>query len=305
MTTSFWGQIVTNQTALSERIMDGTKTAAAVREELSGEVKSYVDKGLRAPGLAVILIGDDPASHVYVKNKISACAKAGIASFPHELPASTDAATVFALIKKLNQDDKVDGILVQLPLPKHLPTEEILNSVLPEKDADGLHPLNMGYLFCGKPGLRPCTPSGIIKLLDHYKVQIAGKNAVVIGRSNLVGKPIALMLMERNATVTICHSRSENLNKITRGADILVVAAGKQGMIGGNDIKDGAVVIDVGIHKVPGPEGKFRLVGDVLYEEAAAKASLITPVPGGIGPMTIAMLLCNTVESYKKRLRLS
>jgi methylenetetrahydrofolate dehydrogenase (NADP+) / methenyltetrahydrofolate cyclohydrolase len=280
------------------KVLDGTACAKVVREELAREVKTFVERGLRPPGLAVVLVGDDPASKVYVKNKTLACKKAGIESFMHELPGDIACEKLLDVINELNGREDVDGILVQLPLPKGLPTDTVLMAVSPEKDADGLHPHNLGLLFAGKDGLRPCTPSGIMRLLDHYNIPVEGKNAVVIGRSNLVGKPISILLMERNATVTMCHSRSKNLDEICRNADILVVAAGKREMVGASWIKPGAVVVDVGIHKTD--KTQSGLTGDVVYEEAREIASFITPVPGGIGPMTVAMLLSNTVKAYKK-----
>lgn len=288
----------TKEVVQTGTVLDGTACAKAVREALALEVQTFVSTGLRPPGLAVVLVGDDPASKVYVKNKVLACKKAGIESFLHELPGSTDAETLLKLIAELNQRADVDGILVQLPLPAGLPTDAVLMAVSPEKDADGLHPYNLGLLLAGKAGLRPCTPSGIIRLLDHYNIAIEGKSAVVIGRSNLVGKPISILLMERNATVTMCHSRSKNLEEICRSADILVVAAGKREMVAGSWVKPGAVVIDVGIHKTDKTDS--GLTGDVIYLEAKAVASYITPVPGGIGPMTVAMLLSNTFAAYKK-----
>ncbi|MBY0550070.1 MAG: bifunctional methylenetetrahydrofolate dehydrogenase/methenyltetrahydrofolate cyclohydrolase FolD [Candidatus Obscuribacterales bacterium] len=289
----------TKEVVQTGTVLDGTACAKAVREALALEVQTFVATGLRPPGLAVVLVGDDPASKVYVKNKVLACKKAGIESFLHELPGSTDAETLLKLIDELNQRADVDGILVQLPLPAGLPTDAVLMAVSPEKDADGLHPYNLGLLLSGKAGLRPCTPSGIIRLLDHYNIPIEGKSAVVIGRSNLVGKPISILLMERNATVTMCHSRSKNLEEICRGADILVVAAGRREMVAGSWVKPGAVVIDVGIHKTDKTDS--GLTGDVIYPEAKAVASHITPVPGGIGPMTVAMLLSNTFAAYKKK----
>ncbi|MFN8658535.1 MAG: bifunctional methylenetetrahydrofolate dehydrogenase/methenyltetrahydrofolate cyclohydrolase FolD [Candidatus Obscuribacterales bacterium] len=279
--------------------MDGNALSTIVKEELSKEIAEFVAAGKRRPGLAVLLIGDDPASHIYVKNKVASCGKIGIESTLHEFPSTATAEEVLATIKKLNEDETVDGILVQLPLPKGLPTDTILNAVSPKKDVDGLHPLNAGLLLSGKRGLRPCTPFGIMVMLDRYQVPIEGMNAVVIGRSNLVGKPIALMLMERNATVTICHSRSKNLPAIVGAADILVVAAGKEEMVKGEWVKRGAVVIDVGIHRRELEGGKSKLVGDVEFQTANQRASHITPVPGGVGPMTVAMLLANTVEAYK------
>jgi methylenetetrahydrofolate dehydrogenase (NADP+)/methenyltetrahydrofolate cyclohydrolase len=286
---------------LAATILDGTETAKAIRQELAAEIDKYIAQGKRRPGLAVILIGDNPASHVYVKNKVLACKKTGIESHLHQLPANVPAQEVFELIDKLNQRDDIDGILVQLPLPSGLPTDKILESVRPDKDADGLHTENMGLLFSGKRGLRPCTPQGIMVMLERYKLPIEGKNAVVIGRSNLVGKPISMMLLEKHATVKMCHSRSKDLDKQCKEADILVVAAGQKEMVKGSWIKEGAVVIDVGIHKEDLPDGQSRLCGDVVFDEAKNIASYITPVPGGVGPMTVAMLLSNTVQSYKGR----
>lgn len=280
-------------------VLDGTACAKAVREALAVEVQAYTSQGKRAPGLAVVLVGDDPASKVYVKNKVLACKKTGIESHLHELSGATEKSEILNLIAELNQRDDIDGILVQLPLPAGVPTDEILMAVSPQKDADGLHPVNLGLLLAGKRGLRPCTPSGIMRLLDHNNLPVEGKRAVVIGRSNLVGKPISIMLMERNATVTMCHSRTKDLSELTKTADILVVAAGKREMVRGDWVKPGAVVIDVGIHK--SEESPTGLTGDVVYAEAREVASHITPVPGGIGPMTVAMLLCNTFASYKER----
>ena len=281
------------------QILDGTACAAQIKEELAKEVKSFTDRGLRKPGLAVLLIGNDPASQVYVKNKITACKKTGIESFSYDFSADVDTQTVLAKISDLNQDKNVDGILVQLPLPKHLPTDQIIMAISPAKDVDGLHAYNAGLLITGKPGLRPCTPKGIITLLERNNIEIAGKHAVVIGRSNLVGKPIAIMLQEKNATVTMCHSRTKDLEAIARSADILVGAAGKPEMVKGSWIKPGVVVVDVGIHRQDTESGSTKLVGDVVFAQAAQVASYITPVPGGIGPMTIAMLLANTFAAYK------
>ncbi len=283
-------------------ILDGIASSKAIREELAAELETYVSRGLRRPGLAVVLIGDNPASQVYVKNKVLACKKTGIESFLYEIPGNTSTEEVLKLIEQLNKREDVDGILVQLPLPAALPTDTILEAVLPEKDVDGLHTQNMGLLASGKAGLRPCTPRGIMVLLERYKIAIEGKTAVVIGRSNLVGKPIALMLLEKHATVKICHSKSKDLDKQAQDADILVVAAGRKEMVKGSWIKKGAVVIDVGIHKEEQPDGSSRLCGDVLYDEVKDIASFITPVPGGVGPMTVAMLLANTVQSYKTRI---
>ena len=283
-------------------ILDGTETAKLIREELAGEIENFIARGLRRPGLAVILIGNNPASQVYVKNKVLACKKTGIESHMHQLDENIAADEILKLIENLNKQDDIDGILVQLPLPAGLPADTILEAVLPEKDVDGLHTQNMGKLVSGKKGLRPCTPQGVMALLARYQIPLEGKTAVIIGRSNLVGKPVSLMLLEKHATVKICHSRSKDLDKLAQEADILVVAAGRKEMVKGSWIKPGAVVIDVGIHKEELADGKSRLCGDVLYSEAREKAAYITPVPGGVGPMTVAMLLVNTVQSYKTKI---
>ncbi len=287
---------------VSAQILDGSATAAAIREDLAAQVKELTAGGKRAPGLAVVLVGDDPASHIYVKNKVNACKKTGIQSWLFQFPADATPSAVLSKLHELNEDNSVDGILVQLPLPKHIDTEEVLEAISPEKDADGLHCLNVGLLATGKAGPRPCTPLGVIRLLERYGVDPNGQTAVVIGRSNLVGKPVALMLLEKNATVTMCHSKSKNLDQIARGADILVVAAGRPQMVTASWIKPGAVVIDVGIHRATNDKGESKIVGDVEFDGAAQVASKITPVPGGVGPMTIAMLLSNTVQNYRKRM---
>ncbi len=287
------------------KILDGKLVANKVRDGLKVRVEAILSQRLRTPGLAVVLVGDNPASQIYVKNKIQACKKVGIESFLVQFPADVPQDDVLASIAKLNRSEAVDGILVQLPLPKHLATDVVLDSVDPDKDVDGLHPLNLGYLAAGRQGLRPCTPQGVMVLLEHYNIQVNGAAAVVIGRSNLVGKPLSLMLLEKHATVTICHSRSQNLEEIARCADILVVAAGRECMVKQSWVKPGATVVDVGIHKrvVPGVfgAGESEIVGDVDFQEVASVASFITPVPGGVGPMTIAMLLSNTVYAYEQR----
>jgi len=285
-------------------LLDGKAVAQAVREELQSRVEDYIGRGLRRPGLAVVLTGDNPASHLYVKNKIQACKKVGIDSHLRQFPENVGAEEILCVIDELNKSAAVDGILVQLPLPAHLPTDVILSAVLPDKDVDGLHPLNLGLLMGGKPGLRPCTPKGIMVMLEYYGIALAGKKAVVIGRSNLVGKPISLMLMERNATVTMCHSRSVDLDQIAFSADVLVVAAGKQHLVRGSWVKPGAVVVDVGIHRRETPGGQSEVVGDVAFDEVAEVASHVTPVPGGVGPMTVAMLLSNALLAYEQHLSL-
>lgn len=289
----------------AKEILDGKAVAKSVRAKLKEDVLKYVNDGNREPGLAVVLVGDNPASELYVRNKIKACEKVGIKSYLERFSKDATQEEVVACIKKLNQSDTVDGILVQLPLPEHLDEEEILEEISPLKDADGLHPHNLGCLTKGSEGLRPCTPSGIITLLDYYKVPIEGSKAVVIGRSQLVGKPIALLLLERNATVTICHSRTKDLESVCKEAEILVVAVGRSEFVPGDWVKPGAVVIDVGIHYHKQDGGKSKITGDVDFDTASSVASKITPVPGGVGPMTVAQLLANTVESYKKRLKLT
>lgn len=284
------------------QLLDGKSCANSCREELKTKIDQVRKRGFRAPGLVVVLIGDNPASQVYVKNKVAACKKAGIESYLHQFPKDATEDQVLNAIETLNDSDEVDGILVQLPLPAHLPTDKILHAVRPDKDVDGLHPYNLGLLMAGKPGLRPCTPKGVMVLLERYNIPLAGANAVVIGRSNLVGKPVALMLQEQNATVTMCHSKSKNLEAIARSADILVVAAGRECMVKGNWLKPGAVVIDVGINRRTMENGEHELVGDVDFQEAVQVASLVTPVPGGVGPMTVAMLLSNTFLAYQEHI---
>jgi|LakMenEpi03Aug12_release.lakeMendotaPanAssembly.Ray.scaffolds.fasta_scaffold417846_1 methylenetetrahydrofolate dehydrogenase (NADP+)/methenyltetrahydrofolate cyclohydrolase len=283
------------------QVMDGKALAASVRETLKEKVAKIVESGKRRPGLAVVLVGDDKASALYVKNKTASCKKVGIESFMHLFPASTDMKTLLDCIKTLNKSDEVDGILVQLPLPKHLSADEVLEVLDPDKDVDGLTTESMGRLFAGKTGLRPCTPVGVMAILEQHKVEIEGKNAVVIGRSNLVGKPIAMLLQQKNATVTMCHSRTKDLDKICQNADILVVAAGQREFVKGSWVKPGSTVIDVGIHHTQGPDGESVVSGDVQYADAAKSARFITPVPGGVGPMTVAMLLANTITAYERR----
>ncbi len=273
-------------------IIDGKKIAEGIRSEIRAEIAA---KGLK-PGLAVVLVGDNPASKTYVGNKKKACDEVGISSFDHHLPDSTGEAEVLKLIKKLNSDKNVHGILVQLPLPKHINEGVVINAISPEKDVDGFHPVNMGRLLVGEYGMRPCTPLGVMELITSTGVEIKGRHAVVVGRSNIVGKPVAIMLLERHATVTVCHSRTLNLPGVVKTADILVAAIGRPRFIKGDWIKKGAVVIDVGINKTA--DGK--LCGDVDFEAAKDVAGWITPVPGGVGPMTIAMLLRNTLLSFER-----
>ncbi|MEB3160053.1 MAG: bifunctional methylenetetrahydrofolate dehydrogenase/methenyltetrahydrofolate cyclohydrolase FolD [Synechocystis sp.] len=289
---------------MTAHILDGKALAQKIQQELQHTIASLVPKAGRSPGLAVLMVGDNPASAVYVRNKEKACEKLGMVSFGQHFPADTDQATLETAIADLNADDRVDGILVQLPLPDHLDAVKLLHTIAPEKDADGLHPVNLGHLVRGETGLRSCTPAGVMRLLAEYDLDLTGKNAVVLGRSILVGKPLALMLLEKNATVTIAHSRSQNLAEITRQADILVAAIGKPEFVTADMVKPGAIVVDVGINRLELPNGKAKLVGDVDFDPVAAIASYITPVPGGIGPMTVTMLLANTVESYRRRLGL-
>lgn len=279
------------------QLIDGKALAKEVRAEVKARAGAFRATHNRAPGLDVVLVGDDPASQVYVRNKEKAAAKAGIAGRVHRLPAETSEADLLALIFELNGDDEIDGILVQLPLPDHLHDQTIIDAIDPAKDVDGLHPFNAGLLTVGRKGLRPCTPSGCMRMLRHIGCDPKGKRALVLGRSTLVGKPIALMLLEKHATVTIAHSRTEDLAARVRESDILVAAVGRPHLVQGDWVKEGAVVIDVGINRLD--DGS--LTGDVEFEGAERRASYITPVPGGVGPMTIAMLLSNTVDAAEAR----
>ncbi|MEA5462230.1 bifunctional methylenetetrahydrofolate dehydrogenase/methenyltetrahydrofolate cyclohydrolase FolD [Leptothoe sp. PORK10 BA2] len=282
--------------------LDGKALAHKLQAQLATDVTNYSGQWHRPPGLAVVMVGDDPASAAYVRNKERACGQVGIVSFGSQLPSNTSQKTVGELIDQLNQDERVDGILIQLPLPNHLDAAALLNRIAPEKDVDGLHPENMGRLMRGEPGLRSCTPAGIMAVLQEYDIDPAGQRAIVLGRSILVGKPMALMLLEANATVTIAHSRTANIPELCRQADILVAAVGRPKMINADWVKPGATIIDVGINRIQDAEsGKSRLVGDVDFDTVEPMAGAITPVPGGIGPMTVTMLLHNTILSYRKR----
>jgi len=281
-------------------ILDGKALAKKIQLELKAQITQLKSKSDRPPGLAVLMVGDNPASAVYVRNKEKACEQLGIASLGQHFPEDTTQEELEQAIARLNQDDRVDGILVQLPLPQHLDSIALLHCIDPNKDADGLHPVNLGKLVRSEAGLRSCTPAGVMRLLEEYNLPLAGKRAVVIGRSILVGKPIALMLLEQNATVTMAHSRTQDLGAVCREADIIVAAVGIPEMITSEMVKPGAIVIDVGINRVDLASGKSKLVGDVAFESVAKVASYITPVPGGIGPMTVAMLLSNTVASYRE-----
>jgi methylenetetrahydrofolate dehydrogenase (NADP+) / methenyltetrahydrofolate cyclohydrolase len=288
---------------MSAQIIDGKAIAASVRQEIASQVEAMVSAGKPKPGLATVLVGEDPASHVYVSSKQKACAQAGIESFGFKLPETASQEEVESLVRELNADPKVNGILVQLPLPKGLDDESVLNTISLEKDVDGFHPINIGRLAQkGRdPLFVPCTPYGCIYLLEQAGVNLSGANAVVLGRSNIVGMPAALLLVRKDATVTICHSRTQDLPSVVRGADVLIAAIGRAEMVRGDWIKPGAAVIDVGINRIDDPNHPkgSRLVGDVCYEEAKEVAGYITPVPGGVGPMTIAMLLQNTVRAAK------
>ncbi|MDD3599781.1 MAG: bifunctional methylenetetrahydrofolate dehydrogenase/methenyltetrahydrofolate cyclohydrolase FolD [Bacillota bacterium] len=274
-------------------IIDGKAVAASIREGAAARAAEYQEKFGRAPGLAVVIVGDDPASRVYVNNKKKACAGCGIYSEEHALPATTSEEELLDLVRKLNADPKIDGVLVQLPVPKHISEDKVIETISPAKDVDGFHPINVGSLMVGKPALRPCTPAGIMELIHRTGIELKGKRAVVVGRSNIVGKPVSIMLLAEHATVTICHSRTVDLPSVCKEADVMVVAVGRPQMVKGDWIKPGAVVIDVGTNRVGGK----KLVGDVDFDEAVEVAGAITPVPGGVGPMTIAMLMRNCVEA--------
>ncbi|HKN18116.1 MAG TPA: bifunctional methylenetetrahydrofolate dehydrogenase/methenyltetrahydrofolate cyclohydrolase FolD [Candidatus Sulfotelmatobacter sp.] len=301
------------------RILDGTRIASDIRNELAAEVKNMAAAGIR-PGLAVVLVGHNPASEIYVRGKVKACEQVGVYSEQHTLPETTTTAELLALIDSLNRREEIDGILVQLPLPGQVDAKRVLMVVDPAKDVDGFHPVNVGFLSTQRPGLVPCTPAGVIEILKRSQIPVAGQEAVVVGRSDIVGKPAAMLLINANATVTVCHSKTHDLQGVCRRADILVAAIGRAGMITRDFVKPGATVIDVGMNKVTDPaefqrlfagnsqrEQTFRakgstLVGDV-HPEVAEVAGALTPVPGGVGPLTIAMLMYNTVKAAKMRPR--
>jgi len=274
-------------------IIDGKKVSADIKEEIRLEVEKLVEGGKRAPGLAVIIVGENPASKVYVNSKVKTCSALGIYSEKYNLDTSVTEVKLLKLIEELNNKEEIDGILVQLPLPKHIDEDKVIEAIKPNKDVDGFHPINLGKLVIGKNGFKSCTPYGIIELLKRYELDLNGKDVVIIGRSNIVGKPLSIMLTNENATVTLCHSRTKNLSEKTLNADIVVVAIGKEKFLTEDMVKDGSVVIDVGINR----NSLGKLCGDVDFENVSKKTSLITPVPGGVGPMTIAMLMKNTVKS--------
>ncbi len=293
---------------MSAQIIDGNRVAATIREELSVEIRRLQAERGVAPGLAVVLVGENPASMSYVRSKNKAAHDIGIYSEQHDLPADLPEAELLALIDRLNRDPRIHGILVQLPLPKHIDEHKVINRILPEKDVDGFHPVNTGKLLIGEKGFKPCTPFGIQKLLAYSGVKTDGAHVVVVGRSNIVGKPIAAILMQKekdaNATVTVCHSRTPDIGSYTRQADILIAAIGQPEFITAQMVSEKAVVIDVGVNRVEDPAAKkgYRLVGDVKFDEVAPRCRAITPVPGGVGPMTITMLLFNTVQSARESL---
>ena len=274
------------------KIISGKEVSAKVKSEVKEKALELKNKGIEI-GLAVVIVGDDPASRVYVNNKKKACEEVGFNSYEYALPAETTEAELLALVDKLNKDDKINGILVQLPVPKHINETAIINAISPDKDVDAFHPVNVGKIMIGDYAFLPCTPAGVMELIDSTGVEIAGKSCVVIGRSNIVGKPMSMLLLHRSGTVTICHSKTKNLKEICANADILVAAVGRPNFVTGDMVKEGAVVIDVGINRLE----NGKLCGDVNYEEAEKKAAFITPVPGGVGPMTIAMLMKNTLTS--------
>lgn len=281
---------------MTAQIISGTQLASQIKSNVAQQISQYVAQGKRAPGLAVILVGADPASQVYVGSKRKSCAEIGITSQSYDLPENTTEQSLLELIEELNQDTEIDGILVQLPLPKHIDSTKVIEQISPEKDVDGFHPYNVGRLCQRIPTLRACTPYGVMKLLETTGISFYGKHAVIVGASNIVGRPMALELLLAGCTVTVTHRFTEDLASHIRQADILVVAVGKPKFIKGEWIKDGAVVVDVGINRLEG-----KLVGDVEFDVAAQRASYITPVPGGVGPMTVAMLMQNTLSAYEKQ----
>jgi 5,10-methylene-tetrahydrofolate dehydrogenase/methenyl tetrahydrofolate cyclohydrolase len=291
---------------MSAQIIDGKEIAATIRAEVKAEVEELQAQTGQVPGLATVLVGERKDSQTYVRMKKKACAEVGITSFSHDIPADVSEAELLKLVQELNANPEVHGILVQLPLPDHIDTETILGGISLEKDVDGFHPINIGRLSMKQrdPLFVPCTPKGCIELLDRMGIEIAGKQAVVLGRSNIVGLPVAMLLLHRNATLTICHSRTQDLPGVVRQADILIAAVGRPEMVRGDWLKPGVAIIDVGINAVDDPEAKrgYRLVGDVAFDEAQEVAGAITPVPGGVGPMTIAMLLRNTLDGAKRTL---
>ncbi len=283
---------------MAGRIIDGKAIAADIRREVRAESDRLAASGKRRPGLAVVLVGDDPASHVYVRNKRAACEECGFVSVSHDLPHSATQTELLTLIQRLNSDPSIDGVLVQVPLPDHIDEHAVIEAIAPDKDVDGFHPYNVGRLALRNPLMRPCTPYGVVRMLDRCGLSTKGLHAVVVGASNLVGRPMALELLLDGATVTVCHRFTPNLKDHVERADLLVVAVGKPGIVPGEWVKPGAIVVDVGINRLP----NGKLVGDVDFEAARERAGWITPVPGGVGPMTVAILMKNTLESALQRL---
>jgi methylenetetrahydrofolate dehydrogenase (NADP+)/methenyltetrahydrofolate cyclohydrolase len=289
------------------QIIDGKLISNQLKEEIAQEVKQFISKGLRQPHLAVIIVGNDGASEVYVNNKIKSCEQVGFKSTHIKLPDTTSEVELLKKVEELNNDDSLDGFIVQLPLPKHINEDNIIEAINPTKDVDGFHPVNIGKITIGIPAFVPATPFGIVELIKRYNIQTEGKHVVVLGRSNIVGRPISILLSQKskygNATVTVCHSRTPNLKEITKQADIIVAAIGIPEFVTADMVKDNVVIIDVGTTRVEAPETKsgWKLKGDVKFDEVSQKASYITPVPGGVGPMTIASLLHNTMQSYKMK----
>ena len=281
---------------MAYKIINGKEISTAVKERIKNEVEALKEKGINV-GLAVILVGENPASKVYVANKKKACEELGIKSFEFKLPEQTTEEELISLVEKLNEDSEVNGILCQLPLPSHLDESTVINTIIPEKDVDAFHPVNVGKIMIGDFDFLPCTPAGIMEMLAYMNIDICGKECVVIGRSNIVGKPMAMLLLHKNATVTVCHSKTKNLKAVTSRADVLVSAVGRAGFVTADMVKEGAVVIDVGMNR----NAENKLCGDVDFEAVKEKCSAITPVPGGVGPMTIAMLMQNTLTAAKKQ----
>lgn len=291
---------------MGAQVIDGKEVAKSVKHQLKDRIEALKERGI-TPGLATVLVGDDPASAIYVRSKARACEKLGLYSEVIKKPAATTQAELIAIVDRLNNDPKISGFLVQSPLPKPLDELAVTLAIKPEKDVDGFHPVNVGMMLIGTPGLLPCTPHGIIKLMEHYEIDPSGKEVVIVGRSNIVGKPMAALLMQKqkmaNATVTVAHSRTKNLAEVARRADILIAAIGQPQFVTADMVKEGAVIIDVGVNRVDDPDSEkgYRLVGDVDYDACFEKASYITPVPGGVGPMTIAMLMYNTVTAAENQ----
>ncbi|WP_028855642.1 bifunctional methylenetetrahydrofolate dehydrogenase/methenyltetrahydrofolate cyclohydrolase FolD [Psychrilyobacter atlanticus] len=280
------------------KIIDGKKISANIKEEIKLEVERITEGGQRAPGLAVVIVGENPASKVYVNSKVKTCGALGIYSEKYNLDSEITESELLKLIEELNDKEEIDGILVQLPLPKHIDEDKIIEAIKPNKDVDGFHPINLGKLVIGKNGFKSCTPYGIMELLKRYELDLNGKDVVIVGRSNIVGKPLSIMLTNKNATVTLCHSRTKNLAEKTLNADIVIVAIGREKFLTEDMVKEGSIVIDVGINR----NKLGKLCGDVDFENVSKKTSLITPVPGGVGPMTIAMLMKNTVKSRVEKI---